>query len=139
MTTVTLPGELRDLIESGPLAHLTTIDPDGSPQVSVVWIGIEDGDLVTAHMAHYRKLRNIERDPRVALSFTAPVRPGELMTPYATLRARATVTESDRTWDLLNRLTKVYVGPDAEFPPPRGRGYIVRYAIERISGHGPWA
>jgi PPOX class probable F420-dependent enzyme len=138
MSDVKLPQDLVDLIEAGPLVHLTTIDPDGRPQVSVVWVGLDDGDLVTAHMSRYRKQRNLERDPRAVLSFTAPRTPGEFMTPYAVLQATATVTESDQTWDLLNRLAKVYVGPDTEFPAPRGPGFIIRYAIERITGVGPW-
>lgn len=139
MTTLTLPDGLRALIESGPLVHLVTIDPDGSPQVSLVWIGIDGGDLVTAHMAKYRKLRNLERDPRAVLSFLGPATPGELMRPYASLRARATVTESDDAWNVLNRMIKVYVGPDAEFPEPRGRGFVVRYAVDRVGGVGAWA
>ena len=115
-----LPPELRDLIESGPMAHLSTINADGSPQVSVIWVGLDGDDLVSGHMTRYAKLRNIERDPRVVLSFDAPRAPGVFMNPYAVLRARATVEPRDDTWDLLNRLTKVYVTPDAEFPAPRG-------------------
>jgi PPOX class probable F420-dependent enzyme len=133
-----LPQVLRDLIESGPLAHLSTINPDGSPQVTVIWIGLDGDDLVSGHMSHYRKLRNIERDPRVVLSFVAPHDPEAVLNPYAVLRARATVEPSDQTWDLLNRLTKTYMSPDAEFPGPGRSGYIVRYEIERISGVGPW-
>ena len=86
-----LPRELRDLIESGPLAHLSTINADGSPQVSVIWIGLDGDDLVSGHMQWYAKLRNIERDPRVVLSFDAPRAPGVVMNPYAVLRARAVV------------------------------------------------
>jgi PPOX class probable F420-dependent enzyme len=71
-----LPGELRDLIESGPFAHLSTINADGSPQVSVIWIGLDGDDIVSGHMQWYAKLRNIERDPRVVLSFVAPRVPG---------------------------------------------------------------
>ncbi len=134
-----LPPELRDLIESGPMAHLSTINADGSPQVSVIWVGLDGDDLVSGHMSRYAKLRNIERDPRVVLSFDAPRAPGVFMNPYAVLRARATVEPRDDTWDLLNRLTKVYVTPDAEFPAPRGPGYTVRYAVERVGGVGPWA
>ncbi|HEY5833310.1 PPOX class F420-dependent oxidoreductase [Streptomyces sp.] len=134
-----LPRELRDLITSGPMAHLTTINADGSPQVTVVWIGLDGGDLVTGHMGWYAKLRNIERDPRVVLSFDAPRTPGVFLNEYAVLRARATVQPSDDAWNLLNRLTKVYVSPDAEFPAPKGPGYIVRYSVERIGGVGPWA
>lgn len=134
-----LPPELRDLIESGPMAHLSTINADGSPQVSVIWVGLDGDDLVSGHMSRYAKLRNIERDPRVVLSFDAPRAPGVFMNPYAVLRARATVEPRDDTWDLLNRLTKVYVTPDTEFPAPRGPGYTVRYSVERVGGVGPWA
>ena len=135
----TIPTELGKLIEAGPLAHLSTTSPDGSPQVSVIWIGIDGDQLVSGHMSRYLKLRNIERDPRVVLSFDAPREPGVFLNPYAVLHARATVEPSDRAWDLLNDLAKVYVSPDAEFPAPRKPGYIVRYTIERIGGVGPWA
>lgn len=90
-------------------------------------------------MTWYAKLRNIQRDPRVVLSFDAPREPGVFLNPYAVLRARATVQPSDDTWTLLNRLAKVYMAADAEFPAPRGPGYIVRYSIERVGGVGPWA
>ncbi len=134
-----LPRELRDLIESGPMAHLSTINADGSPQVSVIWVGLDGDDLVSGHMGRYAKLRNIERDPRVALSFDAPRAPGVFMNPYAVLRARAAVQPSDDAWNVLNRLAKVYVSPDTEFPAPKGPGYVVRYSVERIGGVGPWA
>jgi len=133
-----LPRELRDLIESGPMAHLSTINADGSPQVSVIWIGVDGDDLVSGHMSRRVKLRNIERDSRVVLSLDAPRTPGVFLNPYAMLRARAAVQPSDDAWDLLNSLTKVYVSPDAEFPAPKGPGYIVRYSVERIGGVGPW-
>jgi PPOX class probable F420-dependent enzyme len=135
----TLSTELSQLIEAGPLVHLSTVNRDGSPHVSVIWIGLDGDQLVSGHMSHYRKLRNIEHDPRVVLSFDAPREPGVFLNPYAVLHARATVEPSDQTWDLLNRLTKVYMSPHAEFPAPRGPGYIVRYAIQRIGGVGPWA
>ncbi|MGH3765837.1 MAG: PPOX class F420-dependent oxidoreductase [Pseudonocardiaceae bacterium] len=134
-----LPGELRDLITSGPMAHLSTINADGSPQVTVIWIGLDGDDLVSGHMSWQAKLRNIERDPRVVLSFDAPRVPGVFLNDYAMLRARAAVAPSDDVWNLLNRLTKVYMSPDAEFPAPKGPGDVVRYSVERIGGVGPWA
>ncbi|MGA2824553.1 MAG: PPOX class F420-dependent oxidoreductase [Streptosporangiaceae bacterium] len=134
-----LPRELRDLVESGPMAHLSTINADGSPQVSVIWVGLDGDDLVSGHMGRYAKLRNIERDSRVILSFDAPRAPGVFMNPYAVLRARATVEPSDDAWNLLNRLAKIYVAPDTEFPAPKGPGYVVRYSVEHIGGVGPWA
>jgi PPOX class probable F420-dependent enzyme len=140
MTSLSTPPTrtLRDLIASGPMAHLSTINADGSPQVSVVWIAIDGDELVSAHMSWYAKLRNIERDPRVVLSFDAPREPGVVMNPYAVIRARATIQPSNDAWNVLNRMAKVYIAPDAEFPAPKGPGYIVRYAVERIGGVGPW-
>ncbi len=121
------------------MAHLSTINADGSPQVTVIWIGLDGDDLVSGHMSWQVKLRNIERDPRVVLSFDAPRIPGVFLNEYAVLRARAAVQPSDDAWNLLNRLAKVYMSPDAEFPAPKGPGYVVRYSVERIGGVGPWA
>ena len=135
----TLPKELTDLIATGPLAHLTTVNADGSPQVSVIWIGVDGDELVSGHLSWYAKLRNIERDPRVVLSFDAPRTPGVVMAEHAVLHATATIEPSEATWDLLNRLSKVYVNPDADFPAPRKPGHIIRYRVNRIGGVGPWA
>lgn len=120
------------------MAHLSTINADGTPQVTVVWIGLDGDDVVSGHLSRRLKVRNIERDPRVVLSFDAPRVPGAFLNEYAVLRARATVEPSDGAWDLLNRLAKVYVTPDKEFPAPKAPGFIVRYEIERIGGVGPW-
>jgi PPOX class probable F420-dependent enzyme len=120
------------------MAHLSTINPDGSPQVTVIWIGLDGDQVVSGHMRHHTKLRNIERDPRVVLSFCGPRDHKAFLNPYVVLRAEATVEPSDGVWDLLNRLAKVYLTPDSEFPGPKGPGYIARYTVERISGVGPW-
>src|SRR6185503_5896265 len=104
--------ELREMIQSGPLTHVTTINADGSPQVSVVWIGLDGEEIVSGHMGRYLKVRNVERDPRVVLSFTAPRDTSALLNPYVVLRATARVT-TNGAWALLNRLTKVYMSPDA--------------------------
>ena len=136
---VNLPDSLRTLVLSGPMAHLSTINSDGSPQVSVIWIGLDGDDLVSGHMSRYAKLRNIERDPRVVLSFDAPRDREVFLNPYAVVHARATVEPSDRAWDLLDDLTKVYLGAEKTFPAPKGPGYIVRYRVERVGGVGPWA
>lgn len=83
-----LTPEFRDLISSGPLAHLATINADGSPQVSVIWIGLDGDDVVSGHLDRYVKVRNTERDPRVVLSFDAPRVPGATWpsTPFCTRR-----------------------------------------------------
>ena len=139
MARIGIPDELRDLIASGPLAHLSTLNADGSPQVSVVWIGLDGDDIVSGHLGRRVKISNIERDPRVVLSFTAPHDRTTFLNPYAVVQAHAVVEPSEQAWDLLDRLTKVYLSPDAAFPAPRAPGFVVRYQVERISGVGPWA
>jgi hypothetical protein len=57
------------------------------------------GEIVSGHMRHHKKLKNIERDPRVVLSFTAPTDHGVVMNPYAVLNARATVEPTDAAWE----------------------------------------
>jgi len=130
---------LRALVESGPLAHLSTINADGSPQVSVVWVGLDGDDLLTAHMRREQvKLRNIARDGRVVLSFDAPREPGVFLAHHAVLRAQANIEgPNESAWELLNRLAPIYMGSD--FPAPRAAGWLVRYRIEKIGGVGPWA
>jgi len=52
---MTIPQTVRDVIEKGPLAHLTTLNPNGSPQVTVVWVGIEGDEFVMGHLAVHQK------------------------------------------------------------------------------------
>jgi PPOX class probable F420-dependent enzyme len=122
------------------MVHLSTINPDGSPQVTVIWVGLDGDDLISTHMRDNVKLRNIRRDPRVALSFDAPREPGVWINPYAVMYAHATVEPSSRIWELMTKHAKVYVSPDAEVPAPEGAepGFIVRYSITRSGGVGPW-
>ena len=63
-----IPDAARALLESDALGHLVTIDADGRPQVSCVWVGLDGDDVVFASLGERRKLDNIARDPRVALS-----------------------------------------------------------------------
>lgn len=133
-----LPLELCELIEAGPLAHLSTINLDGSPQVTVVWIGLDGDQLMSGHLYRNRKIQNIERAPRVALSFVATGEHRTFYNPYVVLHAHASVEPSDQAWDLLNRLARVYLAQDVEFPEARKPGYIVRYRVDRIGGVGSW-
>lgn len=135
----TLPQSLRELIESGPLAHLSTINADGSPQVTVIWIGVDGDELVSAHMGHSLKLRNIERDPRVVITVEGPRDRTNFLSPYAAIRARAKVERSEDLSALQARLAKAYMVPEFEMPDLVIPGYVVRYTLERISGAGPWA
>ncbi len=132
-----LPNELQDLIRTGPIAHLATINADGAPQVSAIWIGLDDDDIVSGHMNRSLKVRNAERDPRVVLSFDAPRAPGVFLADHAVLRATASVEEGG-AWSLLDRLGKVYVGADFTFPGEAPGGFVLRYTVTRVGGVGPW-
>jgi PPOX class probable F420-dependent enzyme len=63
-----LPDSARAVLESPALAHLVTVNPDGSPQVSIVWVGLDGDEIVAGHLPEHRKVRNIRNDRRVALS-----------------------------------------------------------------------
>ena len=105
----TLPDSARELIESGALAHLVTLNRDGSPQVSCVWVGIDGDELVAGHLPEHQKIRNIRRDPRVSVSFEGTrVRPPGLK-EYLVIHGTARVTEGGAP-ELLQRLAHVYLG-----------------------------
>jgi PPOX class probable F420-dependent enzyme len=135
-----LPESARELIESGALGHLVTLNEDGSPQVTCVWMGIEDDELVAAHLRRQQKIRNIERDQRVTVTFEGSrIHPPGLK-EYLVVHGRARVTEGGAP-ELLQRLAYVHLGPDVKFPPMPDPppGFITRISVERIGGIGPWA
>ncbi|MBB4854436.1 PPOX class probable F420-dependent enzyme [Mycobacteroides chelonae] len=132
----------RALIGAGADATLVTINPDGSPQVSVVWVALQstpEGDeLVAAHLSgNYKKLRNIRRDSHVALTILAPSQPGQ-QREYLAVTGSARVVEGGAP-ELLGQLAVALLGSDEHFPPPNSPdGYLTRVRIESVGGHGPW-
>lgn len=134
-----IPQEVRKLIESGCHAHLVTLNRDGSPQVTVVWIGLDGDDLVAAHLPRNRKVRNIERDPRVAISLEAATKSSLGFTEYAVLYGQARIEEGGAP-ELLQKLAGVYIGAGVKFPPMENPppGYVTRIRVQRIDGVGPW-
>jgi len=138
---MTIPDSIRALVEQGPFAHLTTLNKDGSPQVSVVWVGIEDDEFVMGHMGVWQKVRNVRRDPRVCLSFLGQDKNAMGLLEYVVVHGDARITEGGAA-DLLQRLARIYMGPDVVFPPEPYRsnpGYITRLAPRHYAGVGPWS
>ena len=127
-------------LTSGRLAHLVTINPDGSPQVSIVWVGLESGEIVSGHLGDRQKLRNVNRDPRVVLSLETGVVNDFGLGEYLVVRGTGRITEGGAA-ELLQRLAHVYLGPDVTFPPGSNHppGMILRITPEHVGGVGPWS
>lgn len=140
---MSMPPRLSDaalsLIESGAIAHVVTIDPDGGPHVSMAWIGLEDGEVVFGTLGDQRKLRNLRRDPRITISIEGAKTNEWGLREYLVLSGEARVTEGGAP-ELLQRLAHTYLGPDVVFPamPNPPAGFVTRMRVERVAGIGPW-
>jgi PPOX class probable F420-dependent enzyme len=137
---VTLPDSAVALIESGASAHMVTLNRDGSPQLSLVWAGMEDGEICVGMLTPRQKLHNVRRDPRVALQWESPETDPAGLTYYLVVMGTARVTEGGSA-DLVRRLATRRLPAGTKFPrgdshPP---GWIIRVKPERWRGYGPWA
>jgi PPOX class probable F420-dependent enzyme len=135
-----IPQNVRELIATAPLIHLTTLNRDGSPQVSVVWMGIENDEFVSGHLHLHQKVKNVRRDPRVVFSCLGRGKNPLGLREYLVVHGKARVTEGGAP-ALLQHLARLYLGPDVVFPPEPLRnqpGWITRIKPERFGGIGPW-
>lgn len=130
---IRLDETTRAAVVSGRLIHLVTINADGSPQVSCVYVGWDGDEIVAGHLADYLKLRNVRRDPRVTLSVESDV-PFDGFSPYLVIKGTARVEEGGAV-PLLRRIT------NGQFPPPGDgwpAGFVLRISPSAIAGVGPW-
>lgn len=139
MAGILLPEAARELLESDAVAHVVTIDRDGGPQVTAAWVGIEGYEIVLATMLDQRKLRNLRRDPRIALSIPSTTRNNWGLLEYLVVYGKARVTEGGAA-EILQRLAYTYIGPGVVFPnmPDPPPGLVTRITPERLGGVGPW-
>jgi|SRR5258707_525197 PPOX class probable F420-dependent enzyme len=133
-----LSEPVRRVLTGGHTAHLVTINLDGSPQVSLVWVGLDGEEVVCAHLGTWKKVRNIQRDARVVLSLETGEKTGGVV-DYIVLAGRAHITEGGAP-ELLQQLAHVYLGPGVKYPPDdhAPAGCITHIQIERVSGQGSW-
>ncbi len=131
----------RDLIGKGADATLVTLNPDGSPQVSVVWVALPstpDGDeLVTAHLGEHKKVRNVRNDPRVAVTIVSVDDPGQAMRPYLAINGTARIVEGGAP-ELLKELAQTLSNPEVFPPEGAPPGFLTRIRIDKVGGIGPW-
>lgn len=140
MAGIPLPEAARALIESDAVAHVVTIDEDGGPHVTAAWVGLEGDEIVLATLPEQRKLRNLRRDARVALSIPSRTTNAWGLLEYLVVYGTARVTEGGAA-ETLQRLAHTYLGPDVVFPnmPDPPPGFVTRITPERLGGVGPWS
>lgn len=131
--TAVLNDAVRTLVDGSVPAVLATVNPDGSPQTSVVWVGRDGDDLLVSTARGRRKERNVRRDSRVSLTVYDVADPLR----YVEVRGVATVTE-DTGRELAVRLAEQYEGPGAgqeylDLPPEVVR-VVLRITPLRVVG-----
>jgi PPOX class probable F420-dependent enzyme len=135
---VIIPASAQAVINSGKLAHFVTVNADGSPHVTIVWVDYRNDEIVIGKLAEDHKLTNIRRDSRVSLSIEAE---GNQMgmTNYLVVEGTATVTKGGAP-DLLHDLAQRYVGPGTKFPPMDNPpdGFVIHITPTKVRGMGPW-
>ncbi|MFI7354031.1 PPOX class F420-dependent oxidoreductase [Streptomyces avidinii] len=132
--SVVLSEDLRKVIDDTPVfASVATIQPDGSPQVSVTWLGRDGDDLLVSTTVGRRKEQNLRRDPRV----TVLVNPGDAPYTYAEIRGTARLT-TEGGQELIDALSRKYTGKAyADFNPASAEDserVVVRITPRKVVG-----
>ena len=130
----------RAALTAGHLAHLVTVDPDGTPQVTIIWVGLDGDEIVSGHLFATKKVRNVQRgDSRVAISLETGGRNEMGLDNYLVVHGTARIQEGGAP-ELLQRLAAVYLGAGVKFPPMDDPppGYVLRTTPTRVVGVGPW-
>jgi PPOX class probable F420-dependent enzyme len=120
---------VRQLVTGKNFATVATIGPDGGPQASVVWIDLDGEELVFSSLVKRQKVKNIERDPRVAVTIF------DHENPYHSAEIRGTaelVDDPNKEWSV--RLSQKYLGEDPpEGEPESDLRYAVRITPEKVN------
>lgn len=106
--TAAIPASHRDLLDSTALADVATIGPKGEPQVNPVWFGWDGRHISFSQTTNRQKYRNLQREPRVALSVVDPKNPYR----YLEVRGRVVRIDPDPNLDFINSMAKKYLGQD---------------------------
>ncbi|WP_340560407.1 PPOX class F420-dependent oxidoreductase [Streptomyces sp. GSL17-111] len=132
---VVLSDKLKQLLDTKVFITVTTIQPDGGPQASPVWVKRDGDDVVFSTTLGRRKEKNLRRDPRISIV----VQPAERPYQYAEIRGRATIT-TEGGQELIDELSMKYVGkrygefnPGAAQEPER---VVVRVTPDKVVGMG---
>ncbi|MDQ1688208.1 MAG: hypothetical protein QOK42_1183 [Frankiaceae bacterium] len=127
-----LPQRLKDWIDAKVFAQLATIEPDGQPQLSTMWVGYDGDDILMSTVVGRRKEQNMRRDPRVTVLVNNPA----TQYGYVEVRGTATLTEEGGR-DLIDQFSETYRGVR---PYPQDREgavrVVVRITASRVRDYG---
>ena len=130
---------VRDLLATGPLGHVVTVNQDGSPHVTLAWVGVDGDELVWSTFFDQHKLESLRHDPRITISFQAQEHSDEGLHPYLVAKGTARISEGG-AMPVMDELAEAYIGPGATFPNRNmPEGFVIHVTVERIYGIGPWA
>ncbi|MBO8196120.1 PPOX class F420-dependent oxidoreductase [Streptomyces oryzae] len=133
MAQQVLSEELKQVLDGKVFIAVATIQPDGSPQVSPVWVKRDGEDVLFSTTVDRRKTKNLKRDPRV----TVMVQPAESPYTYAELRGTASLS-TEGAQELIDELSHKYTGkPYAEFNPASDQDaerVVVRVTVDKVVG-----
>jgi PPOX class probable F420-dependent enzyme len=128
-----VPEKFNDLLQKKAFASLGTIMPDGSPQVTPVWVDSDNGHLVFNSAKGRQKDKNVRRDPRVTLTLIDPENPYR----YVEVRGRVVEITENGANDHINKLAKKYLGVDKyPYAQPGEVRVIYRVQPEKVSSNG---
>ena len=128
-----LPDDLLALLHLPSPCYLSTLMPDGSPQLTQTWVDTDGEHVLINSVAGFQKIRNIERDPRVALTVSDPANPAS----YVTVRGRVVNVTADGAADHIEKLAQRYLG--GPYPWFGGRDQtrlLITIEADKISGVG---
>jgi len=101
-----LPVDLLDLLQQPSTCYVSTVMPDGSPQLTQTWVDTDGANIVINTVQGNQKARNVERDPRVAVTVSDPANPSR----YFAVRGRVTAATTQGGTEHIERLAQRYLG-----------------------------
>lgn len=130
---VTLPDRAKEWLDGKLFATIATIDPDGQPQLSVVWVGRDGDDVIVSTTTNRKKYRNLVRDPRATILVSPPDQ------PYSYVEIQGTVTlENEGSMKTIDAFAKHYRDWD-RYPADDGTDNVridVRITPTKVVLHG---
>lgn len=131
--TLVLPGELVDVLRGTATCYLSTLMPDGSPQLTQTWVDNDGHDVLINTVVGHQKVRNIQRDPRVALAVSPTSNPSR----YFEVRGHVINTTTTGAAEHIETLSQRYLGgPYPSFGGPDQQRLILRISPSKVNVMG---